>query len=105
MVPDSPESRIGRLEREHAQLDERVGGLSRQMRELIPLTTSLVRLEGTVGSVKEDIHELRDGIADRDKQQADERRSLRLALLGLSGTILAALIAAVVTIVASGAHP
>jgi hypothetical protein len=112
MTPESQESRLGRLEQAHARLDQRVDGLTRQVGELVPLTTGQVRLEGVVNGLKDDVSEvgekvgdLRRVLEDRDKQQTEERRSLRLALVGLAGTILAALIAAAVTIVASGAHP
>lgn len=111
-MTDSAESRIGRLEREHARLEARVESIATQVGELIPLQTGLVRLEGVVNGVKDDVHaiggqiaDVRGALADRDKQQTEERRSLRLALLSLAGTIIAAIIAAVITIAASGAHP
>ena len=112
MTPDTTESRLNRLERENASLSERVGALGRQVQDLLPLATSIVRLEGVVNGVKQDVadvgdavKEVRSGITADTHRQAEERRSLRLALLGLAGTILASLVAALVTIIASGAHP
>ena len=112
MAPESVDSRMGRLEQSHARLDQRVDGLAQQVTALVPLTAGFARLEEVVNGVKDDVlavggqvSEVRSSIAKRDQQQTEDRRSLKIVLLGLTGTIAAALIAAVATIVASGAHP
>jgi len=112
MAPDTTETRLIRLERDNASMDERLRSLGRQVQDLLPLATSIVRLEGVVNGVKQDVSdvgeavkEIKAGISDDTRRQSEERRSLRLALLGLAGTILASLVAALVTILASGAHP
>jgi hypothetical protein len=90
---DDP-ARIGQLERELAGLTPRVSALEAQVRELFPLTTGLVRLEGSLNVVKQDVYEIKKEQHERTEQE----RSLRIALIGLSGTILVTLIGAIVTI-------
>lgn len=95
------ETRIGQLERETARFDQRLSGVERQVRDLTPLSTALVRVEGAVNTVKEDVADVRKQIQQRGEQE----RSLRIALIGLSGTILVTLIGSIVTVFATGAHP
>lgn len=108
----TPEARIGSLERDHARLDQRVSDLTNQVTSLLPLASGSVRLEAAAGGLKDDISRLElridainKRIAERDQASTDERRSLRLALFGLTGTIVAAMIAAVATLIAGGIHP
>jgi chromosome segregation ATPase len=101
------EDRVARLERDYARLDQRDVNASQQLQSLTPLPTQMVRLESGLEAlrdglkaVKEDIDELRDGISDRTKEQSEERRSLKLALIGLTGVIGAALIGGVFLLLA-----
>lgn len=101
---------MGRVEQAQAAIAARLDAAERAIRDLSPLITGLVRLEGRVGGIKDDVSDVREQVGDiresireRDKSQTEERRSLRLALLGLAGTILAALIAAIVTVLLTGA--
>jgi uncharacterized protein YoxC len=109
-MPDSVESRLLRLERETAMLSQRVEDINTQVtqmpslvREVVTLTGSMNQLQGHVQSVAEDVHGVQQLIDDRERRASEERRSVRVALIGLSGTIIAAMIAAIVTLIAAGA--
>lgn len=102
------EARVSRVERDSAVLEQRTLGLSQQIGNLGPLATQMVRLEGSVSSMREgltdirrEISGIREGMDDRSKEQSDERRALKLALIGLTGVILAALIGGVFILLAS----
>lgn len=99
MDGDGP--RIGQLEREMSSLVTRVEANERSIGSLLPLSTALVRLEGGIEVVKEDVHEIRE----QSRARGEQERSLRIALVGLSGTILVTLIGSIVTLLATGAHP
>jgi hypothetical protein len=108
MSPDTPESRIGRLERDHARLEQQVIDLANDVKELIPLSTALVRLEGRVEGVKngvltlgQNVNGIKRAMDTREQDVTDERRSVKVALIGLSAVIGAALIAAIATILAT----
>lgn len=109
MVPESVEGRIGRLEQKAAALEQRVTDLGSQVTALSQLPREMERVIGQIQSVRDDVRDLGDGVRSiraslesRDKQTTDERRSLRIALITLTGVIIAALIAAVATIVSAG---
>jgi hypothetical protein len=93
-------NRLGTLEREHARMEGRIVSLEQQMIAVAPVNVSVVRLEGAVLAVKDDIDELKKQTEFKGQQE----RALRVALIGLSGTILAVLIGTIVTVALAG-HP
>lgn len=63
----------------------------------------LARLEERFSSLHDDVQEVLAALKDRDQRATEERRSVRAALIGLTGAIATALIAAIATVIASGA--
>ena len=94
------EARLGRLERQQAVSDQRLASLEARVGDLTPVATAAVRLEGAVNGLKDDVAEIKGSIQARGEQD----RSLRIALIGLSGTILVTLIGAIVAVLASSGH-
>lgn len=92
MSPDSPETRLRVIERELAQVQQRVADLVQEVHDLNPLVVAVTRLEATMGTVKGDVESVKLNLRERDKQATDERRSVRIALIGLTATIIASLI-------------
>jgi chromosome segregation ATPase len=107
-MPDSPESRI-------AVLTQRVADLDARVRELIAMREAQIRLEGKVDNAADDIREIRramherdEAVGERDKQVASERqqqlqdsKKWRQAMVLGAFSVLAAVITAVATIIAS----
>lgn len=105
------DARLQRLEERQAATTQRLITLEREVAVLNALPVAVARVEGAVADVRGDVVDLgsalnavRVSIDDRELQTSEERRSLRIALIALSGVILAALIAAAATIVAAGLH-
>jgi chromosome segregation ATPase len=112
MMPDSPETRLLRLEREIAMLSQKLQDFQERIADLFPMMRHVIELQTQVKSLEEDVetvtavcNRIRTSLEDRDREATQERRSVRAALIGLTGAILAAIIAAVTTLLASGAHP
>ena len=99
MSPDTPETRLRHLERELAQLQQRVADLVQEVHDLTPLIVAVTRLEGTVGNVKSQVEDVRATLSAREREATDERRSVRVALYGLTGTIAASLIGGVAALI------
>jgi citrate synthase len=104
----SVEDRIALLERDLTRLDQQDIFATQQLKALAPLPTQIVRMEGALASLREAMADLRREIAalrtaatEQTKEQSEERRALKLALIGLTGVILAALIGGVFVLVAS----
>jgi hypothetical protein len=96
------EARLARLERENAVTAQRLHTLEEQVKDLVPLGTALARFQEIVNGLGDDIRGLKKELESRTQQE----RSLRIALIGLSGTILVTLVGAIVTILVTGAaHP
>ncbi len=102
------DARLQRLEERQAATHQRLTTLEREVEILNALPVAVARLEGGLVDVRDDVRDLctamaaiRLSIDDRELQTSEERRSLRIALIALSGVILAALIAAAATIVAA----
>jgi chaperonin cofactor prefoldin len=111
-MPDSSETRLGQLEQEQARLGVRLQTIEQQVTDLRPLTTGLVRLEGRVSGLRDDVHDVgervsavQQSVEDKAQAQVEERRSLRVALIGLTAVIVAAMIAAAATLISAGVHP
>jgi uncharacterized coiled-coil protein SlyX len=100
--PDTLESRVLRLEREAAALKQEVTDLSREVISLSPLTVAVARVEGQVTNLVNDVHDIQGQLKDRDKRASEERRSLKVALISLTGVITAALIGGLAAVIASG---
>lgn len=113
MSPDSPETRISRLEQAMAGLKQRVEDLSAQVGMLTPLIVSVAELKIAVSHIQTDMHDitgelrgLHDALEKREEQrhqaQQDalkDSRNWRRALVLGSFTVLAAVIGAVATVV------
>lgn len=102
------DQRVGRLERECSVIEQRHKGLEDDVRVLQPLPGQLIRLEGGIqslrealGDVRREIKAVREGNDAKAKDQSEERRALKLALIGLTGVILAAVIGGVFVLIAS----
>ena len=83
--------------------------LDAQMTAMSGVQVSSARLEGHVDDVKDDVdkisvdvNSIKMTLADRSKVESQERQAMRRVLVGLSGTIVAALIAALVVILTAG---
>jgi septal ring factor EnvC (AmiA/AmiB activator) len=115
MTPHTPETRIGELERDMARMQQRVHDLSQEVGQLGRLPVGQVRLEEGLKNLQDDLREanvlishVRQSIKDREARQEIERReqladsrNWRRALILGSFTVLAAIIAAAATIIAS----
>ena len=116
MSPDTSESRrLGELERDMARMQQRVHDLSTEVAQLGQLPERLVRVEEGLTNLRDDLREMlvqlkhvRQSIKDREAAAAVERReqladsrNWRRALILGAFTVLAAVIAAGATIVAS----
>jgi uncharacterized coiled-coil protein SlyX len=120
MNPIDLDMRVGALEQSAARIEQRVDDLSTTVRTFAPTVVTIARIEEAMKSLYNDLHAcslsvdaVKTALAqDRnDRQQTEEERrksarsesrSLRLALIGLSGVILAALITAVASLIAAG---
>jgi uncharacterized protein YlxW (UPF0749 family) len=107
--PVDIDTRVGKLEQDAARLQQRVEDLSNTMRTFAPMVVTMTRLEESVKGLHDDVSacttsvsQIRNAIDDRERRYSQERRSLRIALIGLSGVIFAALISAAGTLLASG---
>lgn len=98
------------VRRDVAVLTRRMDDLESDVKAIAPLVSTVaelgVRVDNVVagiGGVRDSLGHVRTALEDRDKSATEERRSLRVALIGLTATIAAALIAAITTIVVAGA--
>lgn len=109
MSPATMDSRVKDLELEQTRIKSSLETLNTDVKTLTPLNISYVELNGRVGNLKNDFDRLSadiksvvDGIKERDKTAAEERKSLKVALFSLSGIILSTIIGGIVTLVAAG---
>lgn len=96
------EARVERLGQHVEDLDEDVRGLA-------PLGVLTARIEERMAALEGDVRELgvlvaglRQALEDRDRSATQERRAVRVALIGLTGVILAALISGIAAVLAAG---
>jgi hypothetical protein len=92
MVPDSPESRI-------AVLLSRVDSLEAQVRVFAASATRVERLDVQLENIDDDVKGLAKDVSDikhildtREERQAQDRRAIRVALIGLIATLVATLL-------------
>jgi outer membrane murein-binding lipoprotein Lpp len=109
MSPDSPESRIGRLEQHVARLEQRVDDLSTDVRTLAPLVIAHAEMRVVLDNMqvqltaavveaqtaRKELGQLRTHLEERAEVQRKERRADRwalvMALIASGGLIVAAL--------------
>jgi len=108
-LPDTAEQRIRELEQGLAVVKSQVSDLTTDVAKLNELAITVGRLDERMGNVetgvaatRETIGKIRTALEDRDKAATDERKATRVALIALTGTIITALVGAVVTIIAAG---
>jgi hypothetical protein len=104
-MPATIESRVNDLAIAQAAAEQRVAELVRQVGLLSPLTTQIVEVKGfvkevqnEVGRVGERVEKIDQGILNRAKEEREDRRSVKIALYGLTGSILASVVGALVAI-------
>ena len=120
MSPDSPETRIGRLEREQSALRQQVIDLAHDVTELAPVQMAVVRIESSVEHVDREIGALKMSLVEdrrlaqsgRDaisadlsmmrREQTAGRQANRTQLIAGVVSILVALITVGGAIVAAG---
>lgn len=83
-MPDSMETRVGRLDREVSALQQQVRDLAHDVETLAPVQMAVVRIETTVTQVEREISGLRDVIAEdraaaklRGTEMASEMKAMR----------------------------
>lgn len=116
MSPETPDTRINRLEQKMAALEQEVRNVVHDVDTLAPVQMAVVRIEEQARQIRDELSELRKAVA-QDRQAAkdandkltsqiaddakDARRTLRNGMWGIAS----ALILAAGGIVAAGGHP
>lgn len=100
MQPDSMETRVGRLERGMAKLEQRVEDVFTIA--LTNIRDDVQELNGTVAGLRTDFEDEKRQQSDRQDAALKDSRSWRRALIIGSFTVLAALITAAAAIIAAG---
>src|SRR5215207_10010929 len=101
MNPDSPETRIGRLETSVARLNERTEDLRGDVRDLMPLLISVAEMRGAMTRVQTDLQAMSLALTklttDGERAQIAAlqdskkwRRTMTLALISTLGAVLGA---------------
>ena len=96
---------MGRVEERQAAHHQRLITLEAANAAGAGTAVTVALLRKGLEELSEDVVDLAKGIESRDTAAIAERRSLRLALLSLSGVIIAALIAGAAAVIAAGIHP
>lgn len=106
--PSQLEDRVLHIERDMATAMERIQNLRGRVDDLTPLAKEVTILNEQVSGIVEDIRGLGKQIGavgtmleQRDKTASSERASVRVALIALTGTIGASVIAGVITLLAT----
>lgn len=96
------------MERELAGHAERLRNLEADVAILPDLRVAVARVEDGVAAAaaaaagaRESIGQVRTALEQRDKTASEERRSVRVALIALTGVIAAAIIGGAATVLAS----
>jgi len=105
----SVESRLNDLAIAQASSEQKVAELVRQVTALYPLTTQIIEVKGSVkevqgevGQVGRQVEKIDAGIAERAKAQKEDRRDIKIALYGLTASILASIVGAIVVVLVQG---
>lgn len=100
------EYRISELAAAQAVSEARVTDLANQVQQLTPMTTQIVEVRASVREVQKEVagvgrqvEKVDKGIADREREQREDRRSIKIALYGLTTSIIASGVGAVVVAV------
>jgi len=123
MSPDSPETRLGVLERQMAALEQKVRDVAHDVDALAPVQMAIARIEEQIRAIRGEITGLRDTLSsdrraakeanakltrelhemreERLKSDADAKRTLKAGLWG----VIAAVVVAAGGVIAAGAHP
>lgn len=123
MTPDTPQARLGVLERQMATLEQKVHDVVRDVDLLAPVQLAVVRIEEQIRTIRTEITSLREALTEdrratkksnealtkelhemreeSAKSDRDAKRTLKAGLWGVG----AAVIMAAGGIVASGVHP
>jgi hypothetical protein len=109
LSPEGPSyDRVNRVEQDLARMSERYKALAEQVKAFLPLpikvtevAAAVVQVATSLADLSKDFDELKRDLTDVNKMHIEERRSLRVALIGLTGVILAAIIGGVFLLVAS----
>lgn len=111
MTPDAAnlEPRVRDLEQSLAVLRSQVSAVAEDVHTLTPLVIATTELRGSIHGLKNDlaatrleVTRVKDALDERDKASTDERKAVRVALISLTGTIAAALIAGIVAVIVAG---
>jgi hypothetical protein len=101
VTPDSIESRFARLEQRVVDLIERVN-------ELAPVALTVARLQlasehfaQDLRGIQEDIDELRLNQIESKREHRVEDRTNRVAIIGLVGAVIAAVIGSISTLISA----
>lgn len=102
-----------------ARVEQRVSDIDVRLTAMVPIASSVIQLTERVETLRRDlasyalqVSKLDEEIEQRDesralekKEERKERRAARMALWGLTVTIIASLILAAVTLATAGVHP
>jgi chromosome segregation ATPase len=91
----SPESRLARLEERSDAVRREIDRISRQVDAFGPVAGQVIEVLSELRSMAEDFDEMRSESREDRKQRLGMSTTLKVALIGASGVILAAIIAAV----------
>lgn len=119
-MPDSVESRLGRLERDAAALHQRVEDVAHDVEALAPVRITIAEIKGDIRNVCDQLENLRQAVAEdraaarergeqvaaelqnlRREQEASNRSSRNQLIAGVT-TIIVALIGVVSAVLAAG---
>lgn len=105
-MPDTPETRMSRLERDVALVQQRLDDMRGRVSDLAVAAGTITRIEVTAAQLQAEVTNIRRDLSEREKEEKADRRSTRTAILGMTGAIMATIIGAVITLlIASGGHP
>ena len=100
--------RIARLEQRvvdlEGQVDRRIRSVEHNVNALTPVIATVATLSERIGALREDLGALRQNLEERESEGRAERRSVRLAMWSMAGTVLCALIGSISYIVVSSVH-
>jgi uncharacterized protein YoxC len=99
MSPDSPETRLGRLETAVARLEQRTDDLSTDVRTLTPLVIKVAEIGVTIAQVQTETHAIKTAIEARRENERKDARSLRNILVGVGVTAFLSPIGAIIVAV------
>lgn len=98
-----------RVEHETARLGQRVEDIGEVLRSFAPLTVQVAKVEAAVVGLVGDVHDctasvasVRASIEDRDKRSSEERKAVKVAIIGLISVILAGILSLFGALIGAG---